>query len=211
MSPASKWRQRLSAVGFMFAVTLVFVTGVSVLHLATRSRVRRNESLFLQRALMAAATGTADADAAGVRQWFASCVQPHPDAANPMAFTVREAAGGQVNCRAWIRGGAGLWGRVSAVVALEPDLRTVRGVAILEQNETPGLGARITETWFTGQFRGKTGPLRRVPEKTRSGAPGEFDGITGATITTDAVRDIVNGVLAGAQAAGAAPGQGTSP
>ncbi len=61
----------------------------------------------------------------------------------------------------------------------------------MKQNETPGLGARITEKWFKEQFRGKSAPFTMAAEGT-SEKPGELDAITGATKTSQAVLRIVN-------------------
>jgi Na+-transporting NADH:ubiquinone oxidoreductase subunit C len=94
----------------------------------------------------------------------------------------------------FIREGAGLWGTIVAAVGLDSELEHITGVAFLRQNETPGLGARITEEWFTTQFVGKQGPLTMVPEGEPAGET-EFDAITGATITATAVQDLVNAVI----------------
>jgi len=88
--------------------------------------------------------------------------------------------------------GPGLWGQIDAVVGYRPDLKTLTGVDFTKQNETPGLGARISEAWFREQFRGKSGPFTRVPEGTKNTASNQFDAITGATITSTAVQNILN-------------------
>jgi Na+-transporting NADH:ubiquinone oxidoreductase subunit C len=87
--------------------------------------------------------------------------------------------------------GAGLWGRIEAVVGYETDLKTLTGLDFIRHNETPGLGARITEVWFREQFRGKTGPFTMVPEGTVN-STNEFDAITGATRTSNAVLKMMN-------------------
>jgi len=57
---------------------------------------------------------------------------------------------------------------------------TISAIKILSQNETPGLGAGITEPSFTGQFKNKdTKSLTDV------------EAITGATISSGAVIDSV--------------------
>ena len=71
------------------------------------------------------------------------------------------------------------------------------GIAFTSQNETPGLGARIEERWFVEQFRGKRAPLKIRPEKEKTSIS-EFEAITGATVTTNAVKAIVNGAAADA-------------
>ena len=67
------------------------------------------------------------------------------------------------------------------------------GIDFIAQNETPGLGARIEESWFKDQFIGKTPPFTLVDEGTQNKASNEIDGITGATYTSRYVRDMVNG------------------
>ena len=42
----------------------------------------------------------------------------------------------------------------AAVVVLSPDLDRVLNIQFLDQKETPGLGARVEESWFTDQFEG---------------------------------------------------------
>ena len=64
-------------------------------------------------------------------------------------------------------------------------------VEVIDQNETPGLGGRISEMWFKEQFRGKISPLTKVAEGEQAGK-NQFQAVTGATYSTNAVMDIVN-------------------
>jgi len=94
--------------------------------------------------------------------------------------------------------GPGLWGPIEGVMALEPDLATIRAVRFYKQEETPGLGGEIGADWFQDKFAGKKmvsrsgDPVFRV----RPGAGAEdqngVDAITGATMTSDRVQDILN-------------------
>ncbi len=75
---------------------------------------------------------------------------------------------------------------VSMAVGITPD-GTITGLQVLSQQETPGLGTRITEVrpgdrepWFTRQFRGRRGDQLRLHD---------IDAITGATITSRAVTE----------------------
>ena len=94
--------------------------------------------------------------------------------------------------------GPGLWGPIKAVMALEPDMKTIKGVRFYDQEETPGLGGEIGADWFQKQFIGKE-------LVSASGLPGfnivkpgtaldknSVDGITGATMTSERVRDMVD-------------------
>jgi Na+-transporting NADH:ubiquinone oxidoreductase subunit C len=96
--------------------------------------------------------------------------------------------------------GMGLWGPVKGVMALEPDLVTIRSVRFYQQEETPGLGGEIGSQRFQDQFRGK----RIVSDAGKPGfrilKPGSgdgadsnsVDGITGATMTSARVAKILD-------------------
>lgn len=89
--------------------------------------------------------------------------------------------------------GAGFWAPISAIIALESDLETIKGLKVLSQLETPGLGDRILEPGFQAQFKGKKIKpyLAIVPYRKTTGAS-EVDAITGATMTSKALENIIN-------------------
>ena len=97
--------------------------------------------------------------------------------------------------------GPGLWGSIDGYLALEPDMKTIRGVTFYKQEEPPGLGGLISSTGFTDGFKGKSiqledgkvGIVIRPPGKTHGA--NEVDGITGATLTSDKVESMLNGVI----------------
>jgi len=89
--------------------------------------------------------------------------------------------------------GPGLWGPVKGFLALEPDMRTIRGITFYEQEETPGLGGEIVQPWFRDQFVGKTivgedGKPGIIIKVGGEDAPNKVDGISGATLTCDKVQ-----------------------
>jgi electron transport complex protein RnfG len=62
----------------------------------------------------------------------------------------------------------------------------ITGLKILQQNETPGLGSRITEDWFIKQFV----KLKAEDLSFRKGDPkGKIEAITAATISSRAVLE----------------------
>lgn len=98
-------------------------------------------------------------------------------------------------------GGKGLWGSMRALIALNPDLKTMKGIVVYEQMETPGLGARISESWFSDQFKnlsvkdlvtGKFPVLELIPEGKKAENPRQIMQVTGATITTNSVVKMLN-------------------
>ncbi len=98
--------------------------------------------------------------------------------------------------------GPGLWGPIIGLVALEPDMQTIRGMTVITQEETPGLGGEIATDEFCNQFVGKAA-------KDASGRVGiaitgtggqlgdtQVNAITGATITCDKLQAMINEALA---------------
>jgi Na+-transporting NADH:ubiquinone oxidoreductase subunit C len=131
-----------------------------------------------------------------VLKQYAAAVTAATNGTGPAHFRVTDPGAQAPRSYVFVQTGSGLWGSITAVVGLRGDLSGLTGLTFTDQNETPGLGARITEDWFKAQFRGRKGPFTIVPEGTKSASPQEFDGITGASITTRAVRDVVNRVVA---------------
>lgn len=80
----------------------------------------------------------------------------------------------------------GYSGRIRLLVGVRADDDTLSGLEILEQSETPGLGARIREPAFLRQFAGKSVAHTRWAVKKDGG---DVDAITGATISPRAVAD----------------------
>lgn len=75
---------------------------------------------------------------------------------------------------------------------------TLNGISLLEISETPGLGMRAQEV-LAPQFRGKQ-VSQFTYTKTGGSSDSEIDAISGATITTEAVTNAVNGGLKVAEA-----------
>lgn len=176
---------------FTIAVTAAFVTPISLAYHMTRARVALNEEVFLKSAVLYAADIALAATNQEIVDAFASRIErvDGPEG-QPLYYRVRGSDGSAAGFVV-LRSGPGLWGRITAAVGFDAALSRLTGVEFLEQSETPGLGARISETWFREQFRGKRGPFTTVPEGAPS-AEGQFDAITGATLTTNYVRDILN-------------------
>lgn len=78
--------------------------------------------------------------------------------------------------------GNGLWGPIWGYLAIAPDGKTVVGVTFDHKSETPGLGGEITTEKFQSQFAGKQ----------ISDQPMEFDAISGATKTSNGVKEMID-------------------
>jgi len=95
--------------------------------------------------------------------------------------------------------GKGLWGPIWGFIALEDDLNKVYGAVFNHKKETPGLGAEINTPMFQESFAGKTIFEGEVftPIKVIKGGPTEgdmhgVDGISGGTITSNGVSDMLS-------------------
>lgn len=103
--------------------------------------------------------------------------------------------------------GVGLWGPIWGNMALSDDMNTIIGVTFGHKGETPGLGAEITTEAFTSQFVGKKifddqsqftsikvvkGGVGTMVEKDRIHG---VDAISGGTITSNGVNDMLKDVL----------------
>jgi len=106
-------------------------------------------------------------------------------------------ANGKVLATAMRFSGPGLWGPIKGFLALEPDMRTIRGMTFYEQEETPGLGGEIAASWFLEQFVGKSivdtaGVPGIIISSGGEPAANKVDGISGATMTCDKVQEMLN-------------------
>lgn len=82
--------------------------------------------------------------------------------------------------------GKGFGGTMRLMVGVN-DKGTINGVKVLGHSETPGLGAKMTEKWFTDQFKGFRDPEGLKIKKDG----GKLDTITGASITSRAVAEAI--------------------
>lgn len=88
--------------------------------------------------------------------------------------------------------GAGLWGMMYALLALEPDAQTIAGLNFYEHAETPGLGGEITNPRWVSNFIGKQavdseGNIEIRVTKGANPDNNEVDALAGATITSNGV------------------------
>ena len=102
--------------------------------------------------------------------------------------------------------GKGLWGPVWGNIALESDFRTVKGTTFAHKSETPGLGAEISLPPFQNQFEGKTiftedyeftsiEVVKGGVENSNIDPKHGVDAISGGTITSNGVSDMLENVL----------------
>ena len=85
----------------------------------------------------------------------------------------------------FIKTDRGMWGDIRIAGGIDLNYK-VTGLQVIEQSETPGLGARIAERKFLDQFK------EMQPEEIKLRRfGGSVDAITGASISSRAVTEIV--------------------
>ena len=224
----------LYVVCFAALVSAVFTGAISVLQVATAGRVRLNEQLREKRALVRlfALGDVGELSDRRIVELVARRVDGRMRLRDPRTgetFVVLRAyktegepdgprSDDDLQAVAIPISGAGFWARIDGLLALSPDYKTILGVAILSQSETPGLGGRITEEGFGARFdpsaRAAAGrpALRATPQKKseqfiyigggRASSAGDVryardvDAITGATQTSIRFQEIINRSLA---------------
>jgi len=93
--------------------------------------------------------------------------------------------------------GMGLWGGISAFVAVNDDLNTIYGAYFNHESETAGLGAEIKDSQaWQEKFQGKKiqdeqGNMAIAVVKKVENPASEVDCVTGATLTSNGVSDML--------------------
>ena len=105
--------------------------------------------------------------------------------------------------------GAGLWGPIWGWVAIDKDGETVYGTFFNHEGETAGLGALIQENKFQDSFKGKKifadgnvalGVYKSGKAPATLSTDNYVDAVTGATLTSNGVNDMLQAGLAEKQA-----------
>ena len=89
--------------------------------------------------------------------------------------------------------GPGSQGPMSGVIALSAAKDAIKGIAIIQQSETPGLGSRVLDAENLKNFRDKkVVPELMIVAAGSASADNEVDAITGATLTCNALEKLLN-------------------
>lgn len=97
--------------------------------------------------------------------------------------------------------GPGLWSTLYGFIAIEGDLNTVAGLGFYEHGETPGLGGEVDnplwkDNWPGKKIYGEDGEvqlsvIKGSVDKSRPEAIHQVDGLSGATLTTRGVDNLI--------------------
>lgn len=196
-------KERLFSIGYMFLITLCFTSLVSAVKYVNDDRIAQNQVVKVQRIVLQVLgiAPTKDVHDQDVASLFEARIKTVDVEGVPLYIGYDEKGVNTIGYAFPVEG-PGFWGPIYGMVAIEPNGKKILGVAFYKHSETPGLGGRLTEAWFTKQFAGL--PLYPIleakkiftlkPEGTGS-APNELDAITGATGTSRAVEAFLNDEL----------------
>lgn len=96
--------------------------------------------------------------------------------------------------------GQGLWSTMYGFLALDADTRTIRGLTYYDQAETPGLGGEVVNPKWTSLWPGRLAydddwlpaiAVVKGPAGSLEEAPYAVDGLSGATITSRGVTEMI--------------------
>ncbi|SRR6056297_1868233 len=181
---------------FIILISLIFGVAISAVHYTTLPMLKKNEALHKNRIISKAflldveGESPSDYEAAIENNIQIDSIKigdtktelfEHMDSDN-IGFVFR---------------GLGFWEPISGIIVMDEGLTEIINLKILEQKETPGLGARIEEQWFTDQFKGlplKWSADQKIIIGTTSNADKSnvVDAITGASQTSVALMNMLN-------------------
>jgi len=87
--------------------------------------------------------------------------------------------------------GQGYGDVIKLIIGVTPDRKQITDFKVIYNLETPGLGNRIVEGGFRKRFRGKDPAAQITAVNSTTPADNEIQALTGATISSQAVCDII--------------------
>ena len=172
-------------IGILLIMAVICSSALALVNIKTAPIIERNNELTYMRTVLDAFGVAFDVtDSEKIIALFKERIT-EKESNGLTLFSENESGATAVNLT-----GGGFQGPISLIVAL--DGKTVKGFKVVNQKETPGLGARIMEDDFQRSFVGKTVGDGITMVKTGDAGPNEFDAITGATETSRALEKILN-------------------
>lgn len=186
---------------FMTVLSLFFGFGIATVHYATADTLERNSALLKNRVLCRAfdlpLPGNTAADYEKAVKGRLAVEMARMEGVPMTLYRLKGS-----DTLGFVFSGQGFWDKVTGILVMTGDLSRIANIRFLEQHETPGLGARIEESWFMDQFKGllvdwSSPPDRRIviggfPDPS---VKNRVDAITGATQTSIAVMKSINANL----------------
>ncbi len=195
--------KQLRSVVYMFLISLFFASLVSAVKYLNEKTIASNQALKLQRIILKVLEIPVEKNTPDdqISRLFMERIK-NIQVEDRILYVGYEEDAHTILGYAFPVGGPGFWGLIQGMVGVDPEVTKVLGIAFTKHSETPGLGGRITEDWFSSQFKGL--PLHPIDGDKKifylkpagtTGAPNELDAITGATNTSSAVEAFLNNDL----------------
>ncbi|HRD17860.1 MAG TPA: FMN-binding protein [Candidatus Marinimicrobia bacterium] len=163
---------------------------LAVLNTYTAPRIELNENKTLLEAIEYVIPGQKTCDVKVIKD---------------VTFYVGKDDKGQVIGVAFVAEGDGFQSRLRILVGMDPEMTKIVQMKILSQAETPGLGTKIENDptnktdafWFLKQFADlpAVNPISVVKGQAADKSKSQIQAITGATISSRAVVDIINAAI----------------
>ena len=193
---ASSNKMLLAMVGIGIISALLIVTTFEV----TQPRVQRLKEEALEKAIFEVLPGTVNTQAFGVTK-NGELVEMNEDAKTEKAVYAGYDKNNNIVGYAIEASGQGYADIIRILYGYSPDKEVLIGFQVLESKETPGLGDKIEkELHFVNNFKAldvslsNNGKLKNKVITVKQGekqSPWEIDGITGATISSRAIGNII--------------------
>lgn len=174
----------------MGALTSVFLGGMDLL---TKERIEANKEAELKSTILAA--NNISYSFTNIHDIFDDSIKDTKH--EEITFYVDEKSGNV----SYVFEGNGVWGPIIGVITLKSDFETIVNITILQQEETPGLGAIVAETQYLENFIGKKMNPSIQIIKNAGDSENEVIAISGATRTSSSFANILNTSYADAKAA----------
>lgn len=186
-------KSMLKDAGILFAITLIAGLVLGYVYELTKEPIRVQQELAIQRACQAVFADASNFEAleyapgetmmeeiAGIGVEIGTVYEAKDASGNFMGYVVETTSS------------EGYGGAITLYAGITND-GTLNGISILSIAETPGLGMNA-ESVLVPQFENEEATMFSYT-KSGSTAPNEIDAISGATITTEAVVNAVNGAV----------------
>lgn len=189
-------KEKLQMILFVLVLGAVLTTALVTVDAVTEPYIKANRIKKLQESVLAVAGIEYTEETR--EQVFSESIEAKdfPDALQPKDATEEDKARYYITSDKQIIfefHGNGLQGEIHGAISLMDDLETIRGITIIKQEETPGLGGRIGEAEFLDRFKNKKlFPELRIVREGKAIGINEVDGITGATLSCDALQEMLN-------------------
>ena len=177
--------EKLRMILFVIVMGAVSAGLLVVINFYTSQRVMKNEELELKSSVMSAF------DIAYKKGDIEEVFNQNVKALEKSSIMFYQSKNNEV---AFMFSGSGFWGPITGIIALDSKLEAIKGIQIIHQEETPGLGGRITEKEFLEQFKGKkiVPSLVILSGSNKASKENEVDAVTGATMTSKALENLLN-------------------